>query len=59
MPVGEFAQRAEVVPPQAGEVVDRLGMAGAGAEAQRQVPAKVGANGGERQPARRQYLSVP
>ena len=57
-PVGKFAQRAQVVPAQAGEVLDGLGVTGARAEPERQVPAKVGADGGEREPAYRQDLSV-
>jgi hypothetical protein len=38
-PVGELAQRAEVMPAERRQVLDRLGVAGAGAEAQREVAA--------------------
>jgi hypothetical protein len=57
-PVGKLVQRAQVMPAEGGEVVDRLGVAGPGAEPQRQMAAQVGADGGDRQPAGGQQLAV-
>jgi len=42
------------MPAQPGQVADLLGVAGAGAEPQRQVAAEVGAQGGQREPGRGQ-----
>ena len=52
-PVRQFVQRAQVVPAEAGEVVDRLGVTGAGAKPQREVAAQIGADGGDREAAGR------
>jgi hypothetical protein len=57
-PVGKFVQRAEVMPAERRQVLDRLGVAGASAEAQREVAAQVGADRSGGQPAGGQQLAV-
>jgi len=47
------------VPPEPGQVADLLGVAGARAQPQRQVPAQVGPGGGHGQPAAGQHPAVP
>ena len=56
--VGELVQRAHIVPAERGEVVDRLGVTGAGPEPQRQMAAQVCADGGDREAAGGQQLAV-
>jgi hypothetical protein len=46
------------MPAQPGQVADLLGVAGAGAEPQRQVPAEIGAQGDQREPGRGQRPAV-
>ncbi len=57
-PVGQFSQRAQVVPAESGQVADLIGVAGARAEPERQVPAEVGADGGHGEPGRGQRPAV-
>jgi hypothetical protein len=50
LPVGQLAQAAQVVPAEPGQVADLVGVAGARAEPERQVPAQVGTDGGHGEP---------
>ena len=50
-PLGQFRQRAQVVPAKRGEVPDGLGMACPGTEPQGEVAAQVGADRGGGEPA--------
>ncbi len=58
MPVGQFAQAAQVVPAEVGQVADLLGVAGARAEPQRQVAAQVGPDSGGGEPGAGQQPAV-
>ena len=53
-PVGQFGQRAEILPADRGQVPDRLGVARSGPQPHRQVTAEIAADGGGGEPARRQ-----
>jgi hypothetical protein len=57
-PVRQLGQAAQVVPAQAGQVADLVGVARARAHPQRQVPAQVGPDGGHRQPGSGQQPPV-
>ena len=58
VPVRQVIQRAQVVPAEAGEVIDVLRVADPGTEPKRQVSSQVGAGARQHEPARRQHLAV-